>query len=350
MILVSGVVYFSAPSIGTKLWKNAELVPLIRWAVLLGAVATIASVSQTYFQSFQRFRVNAVVGICQRMIDLAGISVLALLAWWSAGLVMANKIVCAVVGGLAFLCILPREAYFKPKGDQNAGTKKLGTFLRPPEISAGTKGEIEAVKPHSFAFYLFLSGLFVMLHTRFATWFLGAFSTTSEVGIYSVAIKFALPLVFVSNAINAALWPRMAGRSTGDGLLSLARGTLRVTIPVTAVSTAYALVAPLAAPFVFGEAYGASILPAQLTCLAYCVVILTNPIGVIAYGFELAKFFAFVNFLQTAIAIPLLITLVPSFGAIGTAVTQLVIIIVGGILTSYILLAQIRRKRGWTRV
>jgi len=167
---------------------------------------------------------------------------------------------------------------------------------------------------------MLLSSVIVMLILRADVWLMGVFLDQSQIGVYSAAIRFTLPLTIVLGAINTALWPRASTSIRVQDTLALLRKTFRLTLLVAMVGLPYAIGAPLLAPWLFGSRYAGSVLLGQLLCLRYLFSMFTCPIGIVGYNFGLVRVYWLVNLLQLIAVVVINVLLLPIYGPIGSAV------------------------------
>jgi O-antigen/teichoic acid export membrane protein len=334
IFLVSVVTLFFfvfAPLLADKIWKAQNLTPLIRLGLLVGIFDAMASVPVIYFRSLRRFGMNAMVQIGQAAIALGGILLLAWLGRWSVTLVLAVTLAAAGIGAFVFLLIVPKAALWPPRGFSGISLAKLADFWKSPAVD-GSEQSLEGSSPNSFALFNLLSTVIVLVTMRADVWLMGVFLDQSQIGIYSVATRFTLPLTIVLGALNTALWPRASALSSATGTVALLRKTLRMGFLVSLAGVVYALIGPLVAPWLFGAQYASSVLLAQILCLRYCLAILYTPIGVIGYSFGLVRAYWWINLLQLVPVVVINVLLLPVYGPVGSALALIANEIVGFVL------------------
>jgi O-antigen/teichoic acid export membrane protein len=253
-------------------------------------------------------------------------------------------IVLAAAAGLAALLactLLPRRAVL-PKGLPHAAAFSPGKLWRVPHSVRPREGGLEDAGPEAFAFYLLLSTIIVMITVRLDLWLMGVYLPKSEIGLYNIASRTALPLMFVLTALGTALWPRASAVSTVREVQALLRKTLKVSVLVSLAGVAYSIAVPLLIPFLFGAAYEPSVLPAQIISLGYCIAIMANPMTMVGYSFGMARVYWLVNLLQMAVVLALLVLLLPRLGLLAAALTFVANNLVGGVVNGYLVMRKSR--------
>lgn len=346
--LVSLAAFALAPVVAARLWGMESLTPLIRFSLLTGIFSALGAVPSIYFQSLRRFAVNAAVMVGQTLVSFAGILVLAWLDHWTVGSVISIGIVASAIGSLAFLSLVPRTALISSRGVSALLILRPSDLLRSPVVSSTEPTSMDSSSAQSFAFYMIISTVVVMVTLRMDVWLMGRFLGQEQIGLYAAATRFTLPLTIVLGALNTALWPRASALTSVQDSLALLRKTLRLSMLLAVCATPYALGAPLVAPWLFGPEYGASTMLGQLLCARYLFAILACPLGVIAYSFGFVRVFWWVNLLQLAVVLAINVCLLPVYGPVAPAIALLANDVVGCAITAALVVRWIGQPR--TRV
>jgi O-antigen/teichoic acid export membrane protein len=310
--LIASIIYLLAPILAGRIWQDPDLTDPLRLGLLIGIFTALAHVPTIYFQSLKRFRANTIVSIGQTSISFLGILILALLNSWSLNLVIFVSIVATGIGALIFIILIPKSALFDFSEFKDLRSSK--NFWQVPTKETD-KGEVE-----SFAFFITISSILVMLASQADVWLMGIFLDNSQIGIYSVAKNYTLPIVMVLSAINMILWPRASVLINSKDTFNLLHATLKLSLITALACLVYTIFAPMTMVWVFGQAYSSGILLAQMLCFRYCISLLVCPIGLIGYNFGFVRIYWLINLVQLIIIIVLNIMLLPKIGPIGSAI------------------------------
>ena len=309
-------VFIVAPYICENIWSLKELTPLLRVSLLISIFTVISSIPTVYLQSLKRFKMNAIVTIVQTSITLIGIILITAFDRWSLGSVIATSIVANLIGAFMFINIVPKETFVSLE-EIKRPFSFLKKFFQEPETSSVKT--MDTMNPNRFLIYMVISTIIIAITARVDIWLLGFYLDKTQIGIYSVATYFTIPLSMLLNAIITAIWPRASAIRSYDDMIRFLRTTVFLSGLVMVCGIGYSLAMPLSIPMIFGTAYGSGILAGQLLCLGYCVALLMCPVVVIGYSFGMVRYYWLVNLLQLAIALALNIMLIPRIGIIAPA-------------------------------
>lgn len=174
----------------------------------------------------------------------------------------------------------------------------------------------------SSAATLMVANAFLVLMYTVDTILLGALESTTSAGLYSVASKIAILVLFVMNAIQAIGGPLLAEAYTGGRTAELRRVTrmLNVLSSVSAIPVAAAL-ALGAESFlgVFGEGFKTAASVLQILVLMQVLNVLTGPVGVLMSMTGRQRDLALLLAAGLAVHVLLCLVLIPLYGAIGAA-------------------------------
>lgn len=331
VFLVTTAFFIVAPYI-TELWRSETLTPYLRLGLLGGVFAALASVPTVYFQSVKRFATNASVISGQKIISLVCVFALTVFNLWSLLSVLLVTLAASAVGAIAFLIMVPRAAIWPEDAMCELRMLSLRRLAAKPNIQSAANGELDSSSPTGFLRFHMLSTIIVMATLQADVWMMGYFLDKGEIGVYSVATRFTLPLTIALGALNTALWPRASGITAPHHLLRLVKTTFALTALVACLALIYSASAPLLAPFLFGTAYGNSAMLGQLLSLRYCLSLLICPLGIIGYSFGLVRFVWLINLAQLMVVIYVNIHFLPQIGANASAIALLASEVAGGML------------------
>ena len=323
--IITAAFMLSVSRVASTIWHDPGLASYARIGLLGGLFTAFGAVPALYFQSIRRFGVNASIQTAQRLIVFAGVATLALCRQWSLYNLLFVQLATALISSAAFMAAVPARALWR-----NRKTDPPGHFWK-PDIAAGTATAHaqDRHSPRRFAMYHIISSLVVMITMQCDVWMMGFYLEKVELGVYSAAARFALPLSILLGGLNTALWPRASALQTPAELRRLLKKTLLVSFALASGGAAYAVAAPLLAPLVFGESYREGVLIGQLLCLRSCLSILICPVGVLGYAMGLVRVYWLINLIQLAFVVALNMFLLPRFGAKGAAMALLANDLVG---------------------
>lgn len=299
IILAAGA-FVWMPTVAVRVWHGSDLVALLRLALVLPVVQQLGTNAAVVLQMRGDFARNALVAAQQSGLAFLGVAGL----FWLRHLTVANlvvmSIVTALLSAISIQWAVPRSARW---------WTQLQTFGLP----ANAPGEAPEIR--SFARSMFLTSITAQLIMSADVWFLAAHASRAEVGAYAIALRFTLPLSLALGALNSALWPRV-GRVAADRETS---AMMRRLFPLAAMAAlpvlVYSVVAPLAAPWLFGEAYAGSILLAQILCLRYVVAFLGVVFVSGGYNLGYVRSYPLLNLLRLAVFYVISLLLFPTLHA-----------------------------------
>ncbi|GFO56559.1 hypothetical protein GMSM_35660 [Geomonas sp. Red276] len=174
---------------------------------------------------------------------------------------------------------------------------------------------------------------------------MGYFLDKAEIGLYSIATRFTMPLVILLGALNTALWPRASALTDFDKTMAMIRKTIGLSLLVAVFAMVYSLVAPYATPLFFGQKYADAVLLGQALCVRYVVSLLVCPIGIIGYSFGLVRLYWLVNLLQLVGVVVINMALLPRFGAMGAAMALICNEVIGFIFSAGIIWRKVAQTK-----
>ncbi|MCM0084045.1 oligosaccharide flippase family protein [Geomonas sp. Red32] len=332
VVAVSLLAFIFAPVVADRIWHEQSLAGFVRISLLIGLFSALASIPTIYFQSLKRFKMNAVVSVGQTLAAFVGILAIAVKQSWSIDHVIWVSVVAGGLGAIVFMVLVPRDSFLRSRDfDRPLSSLPMG-LLRAPRLDSDST--MDKTGANSFAFFMVLSSILVSVTLRADVWLMGFFLDKADVGRYSVATRFTLPLVIVLGALNTALWPRASALVTLEKTVETMKKTLKMSVLLSLGAVAYSIIAPLATPYVFGSTYAQGILLAQILCIRYCLSLLICPIGVIGYSFGMVRVYWVINLLQLLSVIGCNVFLLPRIGAVGAAWALVVNEIIGFVLSA----------------
>jgi len=347
-LILSGLVtlgLFAAAPFAEQIWKTEGLTPLLRLGLLGGIFNAVASVPNIYFQSMKQFERNTIVTVGQTLMAFGGILVVTWLGLWSVQAVLIATLTGVGIGTVTFLLMVPRTALATGTEGFLPSPERIRNLLHGPRQDVAPHELSMDAAPGVFAGFNLVSTIVVMVIMRADVWLMGFFLDKSDIGVYTVGARFAMPLTIILSAINAALWPRAsASRSTEETVAMLSQ-TFRLSAIVACLGGVYALLAPLLAPLLFGQAYAGSVTLGQLLSLRYALAILICPVGVIGYSFGMVRVYWWINLIQLAVVLAINWLLLPRIGPTASALALIVNEIISVSIAGALIARRIRAFR-----
>lgn len=334
LVFISTTAFFLLAPYIAKLWHSEALTPYMRLGLVGGVFAALASVPTIYFQSIKHFSTNASVTSAQRIISFAGILVLSVFSLWSLRNVVFANLFASAIGALVFLIIVPKAALWPANAIRKLKEINFYRILASPKMQQNVNNGSDSSSPAGFLKFHILSTVIVMLTMQTDVWMMGYFLDKSELGIYSVATRFTLPMTIAIGALNTALWPRASGITDPQQIMGLLRKTLGLCAIGAFFMSIYAICAPLLAPFIFGANYEESRLLGQLLCLRYCITIMVSPLGIVGYSFGLVRVSWLINIIQLISVLLINMIFLPKIGPLASAIALCSNTVIGALLTT----------------
>jgi O-antigen/teichoic acid export membrane protein len=324
VFLIVLFVYCMAPAIAINIWHQPMLTSYIRISLFICIFTAIAAIPRVYFQSIKYFGMNSLVQVAQALITLTGILVLASWSHWTLENLIGVMIISAALGAGIMLLMVPRAAVIaRPPNICKAGfLEGLKAIWRNPVNETLDETGCQVERPSTFAFYMFVSSLIIVISQQMDIWLIGHYMPSSEVGKFHLAMRFVLPLTFFLTAVNTALWPRAAGLKDPVAIISLAKRTLRLILLALIPLILYSILVPILVPVVFGSEYASIIGLTQLLCLRFCLSILINPIALISYSLGLIRLQCMINVFNLVVLTGVEIILLGKMGAYATVLAR----------------------------
>lgn len=184
-----------------------------------------------------------------------------------------------------------------------------------------SRGQLTRIWVSSAATLMLANGFLVLLYTVDVI-LLGALESTTAAGLYSVASKLAILVLFVMNAAQAIGGPLLAEAYAARRTSELRR-VIRVLNALTALSAipAAAILAFGAEWFlgIFGEGFAPAASALRLLALMQVLNVLTGPVGILLSMTGRQRILAALLAAGFAMHFVLCLILIPRYGLIGAA-------------------------------
>ena len=113
----------------------------------------------------------------------------------------------------------------------------------------------------SFGSKSYVQTLAATLHLRIDQYICAFFLPAAQVGLYSIAVNFGSFLLKIPEATGTVMFPRLAGSADRDAHAATTR-VCRYTLFILGVGiAAFAIIGPIAIPFLYGNRYDGAIKP-----------------------------------------------------------------------------------------
>jgi O-antigen/teichoic acid export membrane protein len=279
------------------------------------AAAVLHTVPSAVLSGTQRWRAASTIGLATSLaVTVATVVVLAA----GGGIVGMFAVDAAfAVLGLAAVTVIARRVLPRARSQRRLGPVLRGRILRYAGI-----GTVNVA-------------LSFVVWRRSEFFFLGHYSSDSEIAMYSIAFAAAAALGKLPEAAGTVLSPAFA-TLFGAGAVSRMRSgyarAQRFVVRVALLLTALALaLGPEAVRVVYGEEYRRAGDVLVLLLVAFPVVALVSPSRGLITGFGRRRFPVTVGAFAAAVNIGLDLLLIPGHGAIGAALANALAQVAGGI-------------------
>ena len=186
-----------------------------------------------------------------------------------------------------------------------------------------------------------LSSFVVVLLMKMDIFFLLSLSSSTEVGIFSTAQKYAAVGSIISSALSVVLMPRAAHIENSDGLRKYVRSSFQVSLLFAVPVLALAFAADHLLIRFFGQQYQHAVVIAQWLTFSFAVGLVINPLSYIFYNLGCAKYLTYMNFTQLILAACVNFALVPTYGALGPGISNLITRILGALFILWVYFVKI---------
>ena len=126
-----------------------------------------------------------------------------------------------------------------------------------------------------------------LANSRLDQFIMSALILPSDLGLYAVAVSYAILPLSISSSLATVLFPNVANNGSAEGTIAIFR-TLKVNLVLSVgIALIMMLIGPMIIPFVFGPGFQQSVYPATIllvgTVLLGCNYILANGLRGLGY-------------------------------------------------------------------
>lgn len=287
-----------------KLLDNPDLEILFLYGVPLLFLSGFVQYFKDAFEGLHRIKYNFIVNTCEFGLKL--VLVFLFLSFSSSVISVVNSFTVALlVTTIVGFCILYLNFYKNLKNSNKDFTKEILNYSYP---------------------LLFISLGFIAL-TEIDTIMIGYFSTSSEVGIYSVAKQISIKLPHIALAIVMGTMPVFAklnkknNELLKDKLFKILKINTGIYIPLV---LSLLIFSPILIPLLFGNEYVDAVLPLQILSIYIFFVAISMVLGFFLDYVGRAKARAYNIIATIVLNIILNMILIPQYGAAGAALATLI--------------------------
>lgn len=177
----------------------------------------------------------------------------------------------------------------------------------------------------SFSKWITVGNLLSVFAGRLEIYLLTAFASASEVAIYGVAFKLSGGLLFLQTNIRTVLFPELARRAGGQGLVAFVRKIVWLFVILGGLLWGVGLLASLFIGPLFGRSYLGSVPVFLVLLVARAILIPLTPLNLLLLTTSRTRASALFAGVQLVALVVTGLSLIPMFGAAGAAWTQVLV-------------------------
>jgi len=324
-----GLLFLLLAPIVAELWGNTSLVPMMQLSLLTGVASSMLAMPIVYFQSKQAFKQVGVLIAMQSVFNLLPLLYLQFSRAWSLVAVVVSGVVSSGLILVIGMMMMPIKTYWNTDTFKQCLTEPKSIVIAP--LKREFNSETEFLSPTRYLLFIMPAGLLFALASRVDVWLMGYFLTKSEIGVYGLAQRIALPLMAVSESVDGALSPVASAIKERERVGSFLKSSLLTVGGVIAMGLLYAALVPQVVPVLFGEAYQSGVWVTSLLCLRLVVGMASSPFTWIAYNFDYAKVQWAVRIVQLGVMIALNLVLLSHWGIFAPATAWIMFELIGTI-------------------
>ena len=284
----------------------SDLIVLITISVLFSQIFNVMVI---HLQALQKFKLYSYLNISNQVIRL--ITIVALASYFTFDRI--ENFVIGFVFSYTLICIMVGVKYFRYFFKADRGRFSL----------------TELKKIYQMGFWVFLSGIAVVLTLRLDVWMLKKMSNNLEVGYYSVAMQLAMVFPLLTMSIQSTLLPKVGEYLKKNTIREYIFKILSFSKYVFVVFVILLWLSPDIIEMIFSNRFKDSVYSFRILLSAVIIGIFLNPISLVFYCMDKAHYLTVLNWLQLLFNIILNLFLIPLYGAPGASLSTLIVRIVG---------------------
>ncbi len=311
-ILLLGIGYLLADSIGRYIFRIENIEPLLRLSFLGGFGLLMFGFTRGVLQARQWFGRYSLQGLMPNFFRLVVFAFLLFLGLMSLRNVLLAYVLSPIACFIVSWFIIPRD-FLKARGESREAFWEIFHFSK----------------------WVTLSNVATMIILRLDVFMLTSMKTSEEVAFYMGASQLAYIFPIISGSITQALLPKATSLSTSRELRDYVRGGMKVTPWVLLIFVPMIFAAGPIVEGLYGNQYEHSIPVFRILIVAYMIGVMVNPMSLLLYTLNRAELLAILNSLQLLVNFTMNLWLIPAYGAMGAAISSLMIRIVGALFIVY---------------
>ena len=322
-IVLFGALLFLNPIVSLVFSKSdARITSYFLLSLLAVAVGMAASFYPPVYQSFQRFRTQAIISVVPPFLKLCA---LALLAFVFSSLTIGAGIWIEV--GVAAVLFF------------------LGWFWSPVKGVRWSGGDV-ALRRQMLSFNKWLSLYYVLnlLGGRVDLFLVGGLSDVHALGLYGSASKIAAIVIIGSNAYLTVLLPELSSALSAEVLKKKLRQAFMMIALYGAGIALLAALADLVVLLIFGHAFAGAGMVLRIMCIGLLFTVLSAPLNAALFAWNKSVAFPVMSGIAILALVAGDIYLIPRFGVIGAASAYSISGVVGFLASSMIYFLVSRRR------
>jgi O-antigen/teichoic acid export membrane protein len=279
--------------------KYSSLLHLISVAIVFHA---LLSVLLCHFQALQQFRVYAFINIINH--GFKGVTVIGVSFFFLERDHLEYYILCYTFSA-AIILIYTLVAY------KNINLK-LANFKHFFQV-------------YKLGFWIFLSSISVIIMTRLDIIMLQKLSSSAEVGYYSIASQLAMIFPLITMSVTTTMLPKVGGFVRQYGIKTYIQRVFSKGWYVLCALIFFELMSKTTINILLGQSYHDSVSTFNVLIIAFMFGVIINPISLVFYTQNKAHLLTLMNFVQLIFNIIGNLLLIPKFGAVGAALSTLIV-------------------------
>ncbi len=296
--IVSLFVYLLSGPIANIVFKNGDMIPFVQLSAIGGFLLALVAWSQSIFQSEKRFLLSSVLNTSTNVFRFAAVGILLLSGLSSP--VGAYGVFQIILGLSVAIFFIAHDLKFLKQDVKISRIKQIFFFGLP--IGA------------SFS----LGSIYTRLDQILVFNYLGS----GEAGIYGLASRLFLVLVFIISAFSSAIAPRFAHMSIAEFKNYFIK-SIYACVGLVGLIILSIIISPFFVPLIFGDAFKQSVIPFQILALGTIFFIFSIPLNLVLIFRQQKNTFIFViGVIAFALTWYLLNNLIPKFGINGAALAM----------------------------
>ena len=330
------------PGVVQSVWRVPDILYLCFLSVATGVLTSISMIPAVYYQSQKRYGMYALVQSAPSVVLLIGLLIMAVLHFWTLDLVVWVALAGVAVSVLIFSQVIPASIFSWTIEKTGSMRQDIRTLFRAPHAQGSA---LEELNPNRFAKYMFVASIIYSVTAKCDIWIMGSMLDSSQIGWYHVANRFCLPLIFLLEALNVVLWPKLSGFKRVEEALPFVKNFTKLFGLLSVLSLLYVFFAPLATTFFFGDQYESSVNLARLLCFRYSISILVSPIWIFGYSLGLEKQYWWVATIQFAVVVAINLFLLPTLGVLAAAIAWVIHEIIAAVFIVFFVVMRVAKHQ-----